>query len=275
MSITRTLNTARITKLQSEPLWKKLKADCQKGMVFPAIRNDKIDFYYGGGKLFSYTTQGFSTHIKYAAVIANAKSDYISEKQLKKPIVLISDFNKQYDRIKENCKNYSGVEALGVSHLLEKFSYCNATCSSDVVVLDIEVVLNKKDRIDMLLYKQSTQELRFVEAKDYSNGELWSKSTPKIYSQIARYNTTIKVEKINILNAFSDYINIVNPLFSLNLPKPPKNINYKTKLYIFGFDTDQKKGRLTTTFRSGSSNVDLYCKGKPKNITVLNSKTLW
>ena len=44
----------------------------KRGGVFPAIRNDSIDFYYAGGGLFSFNkSRGFATHHKYA-LVANA-----------------------------------------------------------------------------------------------------------------------------------------------------------------------------------------------------------
>ena len=145
-----------------------------------AVRDNREDFYYQGGKLFGYDYNGFKTHVKYAAVINSDKSDYLTEGQLK-GYDLISDFEAGYKRIKENCKNYSGVEASGVACVYSSNSYL---LSKDIVVLDLEVSFDaiednhKQDRIDILLFDKISKTLQFVEAKHYSNSEIWSQNTP-------------------------------------------------------------------------------------------------
>ena len=273
-----------IDNLINEPLYKnKLFSDImttQKGdNVFPAIRNSEIGFYYKGGLLFNYNCSNhqFKTHIKYAAVINNGNKDsYLSETTLKNSS-LITDFSVGYDRIKENCKNYSGIEALGVSHLYHKFSYLNT--NEEVVVLDIETVFsdsnNKSDRIDILLFNKKEKKLMFVEAKHYSNPELWASSgnCPKVYNQIERYNRIIKNCKNTILSAYREYIDICNKLFNLNLPYPLDIVN-ETKLYIFGFNNDQKKGKLNPLIANNQwlKEVPIYIRGHQENI---DAKTLW
>src|SRR5688500_5851055 len=37
-----------------------------KDRVFPAVRRDRMDFYFRGGRLFGYDRHGFRTHPKYA-----------------------------------------------------------------------------------------------------------------------------------------------------------------------------------------------------------------
>ena len=51
----RKLDRQIIKKLQATDLWnKKLKEDCIKGDVMLAVRDNRVDFYYQGGKLFGY-----------------------------------------------------------------------------------------------------------------------------------------------------------------------------------------------------------------------------
>jgi hypothetical protein len=49
---------------------------------------------------------------------------------------MISDFTKNYPRIKENCNLYSGIEAMGVSEIYHNYSYLS---DNRIVVLDIMV----------------------------------------------------------------------------------------------------------------------------------------
>jgi len=103
--------------MKTDKLFSKcIKPDCVGQNVFMAIRNEYLDFYHKGGRLFKFDKNGFQTHIKYAAVIEKDKDDYLTENQLGK-YRLSTDFMKSYNRIKENCANYSGVEAVGVSNL--------------------------------------------------------------------------------------------------------------------------------------------------------------
>lgn len=276
-------------KLTNSNLWKnKLEEDCRKQEIFMAIRDNKIGFYYKGGLLFSFDEKNeFKTHIKYASVIESDGKDYLSQNDLKN-YKLMSDFESNYIRIKENCSNYSGVEATGVSELYHGHSYLSAT--DDVVVLDIEVSFDtdnllsndganigkqkKQDRIDILLYKKSTRTLQFVEAKHYSNTEIWSKTTPKVIKQIKGYedNQIDKKEK-KILKEYENYVKIINDLFQLNIPLPV-DIDPKVTLLIFGFDHDQLSGKLKDLVfdKSEYSEIKLYTIGDIKNV---NTSTLW
>ena len=126
MAFERKLSEEIIAKLTQEQLYSKcLLPDIKDGNVFPAIRKDKITFYYKGGSLFSYDGDGFKTNIKFASVfkISGAKDEiYINEQDLSN-VEKINDFIEGYDRIKENCALYSGVEAIGVSEVCRKYSY--------------------------------------------------------------------------------------------------------------------------------------------------------
>lgn len=244
----RNLDTITIQSLRGNRLFTdKLGPDIEAGAVFPAIRAGRIDFYHKGGKLFSYEKE-FSTHKKYAAVI-KSKGDYISELDLEENVEIIKSFFDGYERIRENCSLYSGVEAKGVSRVYHKCPFTNK--DSNIVVLDIEISFEadseerSQDRVDMLLLNKKTQQLRFCEAKHYSNSELWSmKGTrPKVVSQIERYQEQIERQGSDILREYGKYVEIMNGLFEYGLPEP-KSIDDKVTLLVFGFDRDQQKGRM-------------------------------
>jgi hypothetical protein len=256
----------------------KLKQDCIDEEVFLTVRNKYLDFYHQGGRLFKFEKKGFQTHIKYAAVINKSKNDYLTQNELSS-YKLANNFIKSYSRIKENCSNYSGVEAFGVSQLYHKYSYLS---NSNIVVLDIEVsfqsLSNKKkqDRIDILLYNKETQELQFVEAKHYSNKEIRSKTKPKVIKQLEKYERQIANKEQSIIKAYSDYIKIINDIFNRNiLPLPIKNINPKVTLFVFGFDDDQKKRGLktiTNKLKSQNFKIKFYSVGETKGIKITS---LW
>lgn len=233
-------------ELVKSDLWNnQIKQDCINQEILCAIRNNQVDFYHKGGRLFNYDSRGFKTHIKYASVIESNGKDYFTQGELKQ-FKLASDFEANYKRIKENCSNYMGVEALGVSEIYHRNSYLS---SNNVVVLDIEVSFesltegNKQDRIDILFYNTETATLQFVEAKHFSNSEIWSTKTPKVIGQIKRYEGQIKSRKNEILSEFTSHIQSLNSVFKTNLLEP-KEIDPEVTLLIFGFDNDQKQGRL-------------------------------
>lgn len=272
----RNISSNLISKLQAEPLYKLLHIDIIKGDVFPAIRHNRIDFYFKGGKLFQYDTKGFKTHIKYAAVIEKGNHDYLTENELEN-CTLATDFSKSYERIKENCKNYSGLETLGVSEIYHRHFYVSRDMG--IVVLDIEVSLkslnpnNNQDRIDMLLYNTVERKLKFVEAKHYSNSEIWSKTKAKVIYQIERYESQIRTKKTELISEYNKYIDIVNSLFLGNLPQVD-DIEEKVTLLIFDFDDNQKGGRLKSLITDNLQydNITKYVIG---NVNKIKLETLW
>lgn len=242
----RRLDTTLEADLVKSNLWKnKLFYDCKSQDVFLAVRDNKICFYHKGGLLFSFDKNGYKTHIKYASVIEDKEKKYLTEDELNK-YKLSTDFESAYSRIKENCSKYSGKEAEGVSIIYKKHSYLSG---EDIVVLDIEVSFESfdeeksQDRIDILLFDKSTQTLKFVEAKHYSNTDIWSTTTPKVIKQIENYEKQIKQRGGDIVKEYADYVKTINNLFSITLPEP-KEIDPKVTLLIFDFDRDQLKGRL-------------------------------
>ena len=272
----RRLEKSVLDKLSASSIWSnEIEPDCRKQDVLLTIRDNRFDMYHNGGKLFRFDNNGFKTHLKYASVITESGKDYLGESELK-VCKLASDFETNYKRIKENCSNYSGVEASGVSKIYHNHSYLS---NSNVVVLDVEVSFKslnedkKQDRIDILLYNIETGILQFVEAKHFSNGEIWSNTTPDVLNQIKRYESQIKTRKEDILSQYVEYVRIINGLFHMLLPEPVE-IEDKVTLLIFGFDNDQKKGRLKKLIEENSeySGTKYYSIGDIRGIVP---ETLW
>jgi hypothetical protein len=147
------------------------------------------------------------------------------------------------------------------------------------VVLDIEISLKsqitakKQDRIDILLFNKNTGELRFIEAKHYTNNEIRSTTTPKVIAQVQGYEMLINQHRQQILAAYGNYINIANDMFSLSLPQPV-SIKDKVKLWIFGFDSDQQNGNLKNNIIPllKKHGIKYYALGNPKKINSSNLK---
>lgn len=264
---------ADIEKLQADPLFNKCllpdiveRFDTRRDRgrdVFPAVRNNRIDFYHKGGKLFSYDRRnGFTTHHKYASVIrSNKKSPYVTDANLQ----AISSFVEGYERIKENCSLYSGAEAQGIAQVYGRYSCAKRAREHHVVVLDIEVSLRRSgsddapepgettrvssDRIDLLLFDTKKRLLRFFEAKDFSNDEIRAAKgfTPRIVKQMERYQKQLEDVHIceEILSAYKVHVDVINRLFEPEMPLPiPEHIDPTPRLLLFGFDLPQLTGKL-------------------------------
>lgn len=280
--IKRKLKSSIRENLESSELFiDKLKGDILSGEIFPAIRENKVHFYHKGGRLFGFE-KSFETHIKYASIYNHGKKkEYISEQDLLS-IKPIKNFSNGYDKIKENCSLHSGVESEGISKLLKKYSYAKPT-SEDVVVLDIEIAFSlpknenqkNRNRIDILLYNRQNNELCFVEAKHFSNSELWSKEgiKPKVVEQIEKYRKQIGKSTREILEAYSNYIRTINQLYDLSYDIP-NTVNREVPLLIFGFDRDQLQGRFKKLIKEDQSleNIKYFSIG---NISGIDLKNVW
>jgi predicted DNA-binding protein YlxM (UPF0122 family) len=223
MTFERILSEDIIDKLRNEKLYSEcLLPDIKKGNVFSAIRKNIITFYHNGGKLFSFDKNGFETNIKYASVSRLIKKGeeetYIKEKDLER-LKTIENFTDEYKEIKKNCTRYSGVEAVGVSEAYKKSSYVKE--DNNIVVLDVETSLESldkdrsQDRIDLLLLDKRKKVLRFYEAKDFSNSEIWSRigEKPKVVDQIIRYKKQVKEKETKIIEAYNNYL--FSPLYNM------------------------------------------------------------
>lgn len=302
----RHVSSAFITALSHEPLFTDfLRPDIEscswKSRVFPAIRNGRIDFYYSGGKLFSYTRGGgFRTNVKYASVLKGIKGDYVSEENLRKARV-ISDFCDGYKDIKSNCARYSGVEAQGLANVCKRspFTACRkGRARPSVVVLDVEVAFSRKDqtrqdgepssrdgtndkkasRPDLLLYDIDNRRLRFYEGKHYSNSELWAPEghKPAVVVQMERYNKLLGVaqRQQQIIDAYTQYVRAMNTLLGLDLPKP-ETVDSSVVLYIFGYDSKQAAKITTLLIKDGSlKGLRLRQRGNTTD-TGLTAAGLW
>lgn len=250
-----------INNLKNEPLYNDyLFTDSD---VFMAFRNNEIHFYYGGSKLFGYTKNGFESHKKYC-FNPDTNKEYIRINELEniKP-------KFDYKLIKENAKNYAGIEALGVSNL---YKY-NFKLDDNYILLDTEIAFydaESKDRVDLLLFDKENKELKFIEAKHFSNSELWTQenSKPVVTEQIKRYKNRIENCKESILKEYRNYVNLINNSFDLSLPLPEK-ICTDVSLYMFGFDNDQKE-KIKKLLKEDDSleGINYYFKGDSKNINL-------
>ena len=271
MSFERKLSKDLILKLKNEDLYKDyLLKDIKSCEVFPAIRNNEIHFYYKGGRLFKYTSSGFASNIKYAFVCKTCYKDDIYENDLQnEKLKPVKNFIEGYKDIKDCCGKYNEhTESAGVAELYKKYSYFNSN-PDDTIILDIEASLDSfdeeksRDRFDIVLLNKGTNSIKIVEAKQYSNPQLQlSKSdSAEVVLQIQRYEENIKNRNKEIINAYKNYIKIVNDLFDITLPDFDK-IEPHVGLLYFNFsqsDKDSKRyKKLNEVLNNELPDNDIY-----------------
>jgi hypothetical protein len=120
-----------------------------------------------------------------------------------------------------------------------------------------------------------SKQLRFYEAKHYSNPELWAAkgASPRVVSQIQRYKEQIEQEHAAVLEEYGKYIEIVSNLFGCDLPKP-EDVCPKATLLVFGYDRDQQKGRMQELLLGDGSlaEIQYYFIG---NISGVDIGNMW
>lgn len=271
-----------INGLKQEKLFQdKLLPDIKKGDVFPAIRENKIDFYYYNSRLFEYDGE-FKTHTKFAFIPKEYKPTYVRNGA---EIGEVADFYEGYENIKERAKLYASPEAIGVYNICKAGSIFD---NKDYMVLDIEIAFAtterevqatinqmeedadkriKQDRVDILLYSIKDRKMLFVEAKHYSNKEIRATDTPKVVEQIERYNSVIAANYDNLLKEYSNYIKSLNELFNMEIPTPAEIIK-KCGLTIFEFDSNQRDEYLKPNILPKLKDIKTYPIGNAKDIRI-------
>jgi hypothetical protein len=258
----RRMSPSLIEALKTEKLYsERLSLDVHgqspaKDRVFPAIRRERMDFYYRGGRLFSYDRSGFRTHPKYALAFEDGTKPRgaISESDLAE-LRPVPSFVRGYASMKKMCALYGGDEARQVAELSGRYSYSIKREDVPVVVLDVEASFdarsrdesdNDQDRIDLVLFSISERSLMFVEVKLFANPALRASEgvEPKIVSQIKRYRAQVQQNRVAILDAYSVYVTAASKMFGVSMPTPEKVID-DVPLLTVGFDGDQQGGQGT------------------------------
>ncbi len=243
--------------------------------LFFALRDERIDVYYRGRALYSIEFSGGrvipKTHVKYLILddgdryikMRNGSFDY------KRPYLQgVYQEKVSLRQMKAAARTFSGVESVGVYDAINK----------DPFVIDVEVAFNrssegvterddleagrKQDRIDVVRLRKKSEgvDLVFWEAKHFSNSELFN---DKILNQLAAYEKQLQAREDQLLTAFQnvcafhvslsrlrknlrfdgasdDHLEMLEGLASGSLPL---NVVKEPSLFVFGFDSDQKKGR--------------------------------
>lgn len=283
------LDALNLLRKDSASFWSKMVADKD---LFIAIRKESINVYYQGNSLVRITYENkkikCSTHYKFV-INPEFKNTYFESDD---NLFLIPQLNglivssvKEIELIKRAINVYSGQEKSGV-HTISKIASN---------VLDVEIALEKdnqlvvngrksSDRIDFLRVEEVNQQLKmvFYEAKDYTNKETRAKgiADPPVIKQLDKYNISLNKHAADILASYKlvcenlQYLDLIgNRKLIVKVANGTSLIiDYEPRLVIFGFDQDQKGGKI---WKSRISKIKsrigkrLIAKGNPKSFKTL------
>ena len=264
MQFTRTLSPKFIDSLNElyndeKSWWRKIADDKD---IFILIRNNELRVQANGGLLLQIN-QDFQSNI-----VCKIHEDFLSLRSEKNPYVVLEKttsgpiqrvegldgFAKHYTKIKRRINIFTGKERQAVQYL--------ANNVRQVVDLEIgfegEVKQNasKKSvpRIDMAAITDNGI-LVFFEAKLFSNSEIRSKKTPKVVSQLEKYQKILSQKGNEIISAYQEQLNIYSQLkgnFFRNRSRKISNLSIlpHARLIITDFDASQRDEMLPTVQES-------------------------
>lgn len=241
--------------------WQKMVKDPE---LFIGIRNEYINVYYKGNSICRLSYDGgkkrieAAIHYKYLLkpqlneYIKTSGSTFNPDDLNGKFITSLSD---NIDLIKRASSVYAGEEKTGVHSIILK----------EKNILDIEVTFSKEtietddkktDRIDYLQLVKNTNgmiRLVFFEAKRFSNPEIRARQSPKVLSQIHRYEERIRDHQKAIRDSYFEVcqnlkaLNVIGKRDLINEVAGNPNllsIDPLPRLIVFGYDKDQDKGEV-------------------------------
>ncbi|MCX6244665.1 MAG: hypothetical protein NTU98_08170 [Bacteroidetes bacterium] len=280
-----------LNDLRKDPnsYWSKIVQDKD---LFIAIRKERIHVYFQGNRLCELTYKNGNivgeTMYKFLLnpALLQKNFTFINGKCISPaPLNLLTTSYTDLHLIKSAMSVYYGEEKNGVHEI--SISVAN--------ILDVEIAFEKDplppktrkstDRIDFLrLEKQNDQlKLVFYEAKLFTNKEIRKPKgvQPPVIDQLHDYIKALKKHEPVILDS---YVLVCKNLQDLGLLKSKDlansvfnkhsfNIDPIPRLVIFGFDEDQRTGKIHTEHLENIrsfTNCPIIAKGNPKNFKSLS-----
>jgi hypothetical protein len=248
-----------------------------KGMVddpalFLGIRDNYLNVYYQGNSLVRLRLNKDrlvgETYYKFLLKEKVSESPYIRSVNGKTQLapsrlagLFLEDFSN-LKSLKVACIPYTGVEKLGVHDIVR----------SNRNVVDVEIALSHVEedetkstapRVDFAALQDMGESIQlvFFEAKHFSNSELRAngRGTPRVIRQIERYERLIERHRSAIESSYRRICENIVSLEGLRTPrivrmtaegKKPLEVSGRPRLVVFGFDEDQRVGKVWIRHRN-------------------------
>jgi len=253
-----------IEKLRNEPLFQswldeETLADCLledmlKGEVFPSIGDRGIRFYYRDESLFTYDGT-FKSCARYAFVPqVDAWAGKVVGRDETTTLELVDvdeamlvgmkqqmTFQDAYKQIKERCGKFDGMPTTDISAFY-RFSFAAYPCER-YFVLNINIWWGTM--IHLLLMDAITGRLLFCQAKPYSLMTPWTPAMEVkfISGDLGHFRNRIAKKRDAIIAYYTDYARAMQALTGIEI-LAPTGVCGDCGLLIYGFDEDQKNGKL-------------------------------
>jgi len=255
MTLNRSLDPHFISTLNtlytdSNSWWRKIVDDKE---VFILIRKNEVRVQAHGGLLLEIKQNA------QKKLICSTHEEYLSLRSEKDPYVTLDktstasprrvegllDFVKYYSKVKLRVKTFTGDERRAVQQMANK----------NLQIVDLEIGFEgelkeggqKKSvpRIDMAAITDSGT-LIFFEVKLFDNSEIRSTTTPRVVSQLEKYEKLLKLYTKEILAGYQDqlvcYSKLKGSFFEKRVRKFREMKLYpQARLIITGFDMSQRQ----------------------------------
>lgn len=241
--------------------WRNLVDDRK---TFLAIRDDYVNVYYRGCSLLllRLNENRLEGSVAYKYLLRPSAPDGIPEYVM--ALAGKPDFGQNASRfflsdladvndLRHAVKPYAEMEKIGVHGII----------LGNPNVLDVEVAISdggRAPRIDLAAVHNVDGgfEVRFYEAKHFSNNELRAKSRPRVLQQIEGYFRLLRNQHDDILNSYSRVCRNLSELAGMDRRHPERHqmlkeladspnhlrIDTEPRLLVFGYDEDQKMGLI-------------------------------
>ena len=227
--------------------------------LFVAIRHNRVNVYYRGCSLAEI--QWWS-----GEVVVRTHYKYLLRPSLRNPYIEFADGTyglpqnlrewfvqspKKVKDLKSAARHYAGEEKTGVQRIIE----------ANPNILDVEIAFGLSEteeasasapRMDFAALQGS--EVVFFEAKRFANSELRAKSgnRPKVVRQLETYSALLEENRDAITDSYGCVCCNLRHLHGLRerhkmlkqISTNSLRINTSPRLVVFGFDDDQRRGRV-------------------------------
>ncbi len=271
--------------------WKPLVEDRE---TFIGVRENSLNVYYRGASLLRLKPLGTGdvageVHYKYLVkprpqdhgdeYVSIGDDGRIDRRQL---IPMMSD-RVQVDALKAAARNFADAEKTGVHRIAMQEQ--NAVVDLEVAISDGRVAR----RIDIAALADHGDKVavRFFEAKAFANKELRARKpgTPAVVDQIRRYEGLIETHADEIKRSYRCVCENLCRLEGVDLgggrgelikqvvDGMPMEIDTRPGLVVFGFDMDQRDGKVWGGHRERLEEEDmlkgrLIDRGKPEDVRL-------
>lgn len=199
-----------------------IRQNIRSGDVFPALRENEIHFYYGGGRILQVRPRSVYTHSKYLGCEGSGYERVTLTREM-------------YDRIKTGCISRQGTlkskrhsEGFYISRLFKRYSVWSTGARDPLPkLIDVECRFRgegrKADQIDLLFIWEKDW-LVFVEVKRQMDSRIRARAgrLPEVMEQISRYEMQIREGREAIQSAYAGVAGVLGNNLGLKPFDGPK-----------------------------------------------------